>query len=209
MSSLVLDHWASELQRYDIQFEHISGKINVVADAISRLRTLGLYQDNGNNDLTKMDDDVVHNIEEEVHAIEWVPNSASYKMEKLNLDVLSEEQQQDTFCMKKAKTMRTKQVDGFVLDENGILWKMVRLRCTIEPIIVVPRKLTSLIIVEFHNGKGHQGISHTVNMIRCYFWWIGMCRDIHQHISSCQLCIQNHALRNSKGSFCWMCHGLH
>ena len=67
---------------------------------------------------------------------------------------------------------------------------MVRLRYTIEPTIVVPRKLTTLIILELYNGKGHQGISHTVNMIRCYFWWVSMCRDILQHISSCQLCIQ-------------------
>ena len=61
---------------------------------------------------------------------------------------------------------------------------------TIEPTIVVPRKLTSLIIVEFHNDKGHQGISCTLNMIRHYFWWVIMHRKIHQHISSCQLCIQ-------------------
>ena len=40
-----------------------------------------------------------------------------------------------------------------MLDKNSILWKMVRLRYTIEPTIVVPRKLTCLIIVEFHNGK--------------------------------------------------------
>ena len=67
-----------------------------------------------------------------------------------------------------------------MLDDNdGILQKMVRLRYTIEPTIVVPRKLTSLIIVEFHNGKGHQGISCTVNMIRHYFWWAGMCREVH------------------------------
>ena len=83
-----------------------------------------------------------------------------------------------------------KQDDSFMLDENGILWKMVRLRYTIEPTIVVPRKLTSLITAEFHNGKGHQGISHTVNMIRHYFWWVVMHGDVHQHISSCQLCIQ-------------------
>ena len=66
---------------------------------------------------------------------------------------------------------------------------MVRLRCTTEPTIV-HRKLTSIIIVEFHSGKGHQGISCTVNMIRHYFWWVSMHRDINQHISSCQLCIQ-------------------
>ena len=75
-------------------------------------------------------------------------------------------------------------------DNNSILQKMVRLWYTIEPTIVVPRELTSLIIVEFHNGKGHWGISHTVNMIRCYLWWVGMCSDIHQHIHNCQLCIQ-------------------
>ena len=83
-----------------------------------------------------------------------------------------------------------KQDNSFMLDDNGILWKMVRLRYTIVPTIVVPRKLTSLITVEFHNGKGHQGISHTVNMKRHYFWCVGICRDVHQHISNCQLCIQ-------------------
>ena len=69
-----------------------------MADAISRLRTVGLYQDNCNDDLATTGDNMVDNVIEEVHAIEWIPNSASYKMEKLNLDVLKEEQWQDTFC---------------------------------------------------------------------------------------------------------------
>ena len=77
-----------------------------------------------------------------------------------------------------------------MLNKNNILRKVVKLRYTIEPTFVVPRKLTSLIIVEIHNGKGHQGISHTINMIRHYFWWVGMHRDVHQHIHNCQLCIQ-------------------
>ena len=88
MSSPVLDHWALELQQFDIQFKHISGKRNVVADTISQLRTLGLYQDNGNDDITTREDDVVENIMEEVHIIKLVPNSPSYNMGKLNLDVL-------------------------------------------------------------------------------------------------------------------------
>ena len=74
------------------------GKNNVVADAISRLRTLGLYQENGNDDLAKIDNNMIDNIVEEVHAIEWIPNSAGYKMESLNLDILREEQWQDTFA---------------------------------------------------------------------------------------------------------------
>ena len=85
----------------------------MVADAISRLRTLGLYQDNGNTDLAKTDDDIVDNTVEEVHAIEWIPNLATYKMEKLNLDVLREAQWQDAFCTKKTKCVRSKDMDGF------------------------------------------------------------------------------------------------
>ena len=88
------------------------------------------------------------------------------------------------------KAIRTKQDHSFTLDNNSLLQKMVRLRYTIEPTIVVSRILTSLITVEFHNGKGHQGINHTVNMIRCYFWWVGMHRNEHQHIHNCQFCIQ-------------------
>ena len=97
---------------------------------------------------------------------------------------------QDTVCIKKVTTLRMKQDKSFILDDNSILWKMVRLRYIMEPIIVVAMKLTSIIIAEFHNGKDHQGISHTVNMIRHYFWWGGMCRNVPQHISNCQLCIQ-------------------
>ena len=62
---------------------------------------------------------------EEVHAIEWIPNLATYKMEKLTLDVLREVQQQDTFCTKKAKSIRSKEVDGFMLDKNDILQNLL------------------------------------------------------------------------------------
>ena len=94
------------------------------------------------------------------------------------------------FCINKVKAMRTKHDHSFMLDNNSILRKRVRLRYTIEPTIVVPRKLTSFIIAEFHNVKGHQGINHTMNVIQCYFRWVGMHWDVHQHICNCQLCIQ-------------------
>ena len=73
---------------------------------------------------------------------------------------------------------------------HSILGKVVKLKYSVELTIVVSRKSTSLIIVEFHNAKGHQGISCTINMIRCYFWWVGMCRNIHQHVNSCKPYIQ-------------------
>ena len=68
--------------------------------------------------------------------------------------------------------------------------KAVKLRYSAVPTIVVPTKLTNLTILEFHDGKGHQRIRCTVNMMHRYFWWIGMWRDIHKHINNCKFCIQ-------------------
>ena len=85
--------------------------------------------------------------------------------------------------------MKTKPDPNFILDDHSILNKAVKLKYTVEFTIVVPEILTSLIILEFHDAKGHQGISSIVNMMRCYFWWIGMYRDVCQHINTCKLCI--------------------
>ena len=143
----VLNGWALECQQFDIKFEHIQGKKNMVTDTVSRVRTLGLYQDDDDDDdvpiTTK---NVIKNIREEVHSTGVVPRTPAYNTGKLNL--------------RHAK-------EGTAA---GLGLQSGKPKYTIEPTIVVPHKLTSLIIVEFHNVKGHQGISHTINMMRCYFW---------------------------------------
>ena len=40
-----LDRWAMLLQEYDIMFNHIKGKDNILADAISRLCTINICED--------------------------------------------------------------------------------------------------------------------------------------------------------------------
>ena len=83
MSSPVLDRWALELQQFDIKFQYIQGKWNVVSDAISRLRTLGLYRDNDNEDEPSTIDDVVKNIIEEINSADSAPKKPTYNVGKL------------------------------------------------------------------------------------------------------------------------------
>ena len=45
MKTVKLDRLAMVLQEYDIRFIHIKGKDNILADAISRLCTIEIYQD--------------------------------------------------------------------------------------------------------------------------------------------------------------------
>ena len=190
MSSPVLDRWGLKLQQFDIKFWHIQGKRNVVADGISRLRTLGLYQDNNNEDIPSSIEDVVENIIEEVHSADTATKKSTYNVGKHNLEVLRKEQQWDWFCKSKVRDIKKKPNHNFLLDHYSILRKVTKLKYKIEPAVIVPIKLTFLMIIDFHNAKGHKGISRMVNMFRCYFWWVGMWTDVHQHINTCKLCIQ-------------------
>ena len=45
MQTAKLDRWAILLQEYDIKLIHIKGKDNILADAISRLHTIDIYED--------------------------------------------------------------------------------------------------------------------------------------------------------------------
>ena len=71
--------------------EHIQGKENVVADAISKIRMYRLYQDN-NNEVQLSLEDAIENIVEEIHNIESMPKTPGYtKIDKLNLVLLRKE----------------------------------------------------------------------------------------------------------------------
>ena len=94
MCSPVLDRWALELQQFNIRFHHIQHKKNMVADKISQLRTLGLY-DNGNEDVPITTENVIENILEEVHLTGTLQKTPAYNVEKLNIDILRKEQQCD------------------------------------------------------------------------------------------------------------------
>ena len=61
----------------------------MVTDVISRLRTLGLYQDNDTKEVQLPLEDAVKNIIEEIHHIHSTPTAATYKkIYKLNHNIL-------------------------------------------------------------------------------------------------------------------------
>ena len=119
MSNHILDQWALELQQFNIKFEHIQGKKNIVTDAISRLRTFGLYYNHDNEETQLSLEDVVKNIIKQIHSIESTPKiPACTKIDKLNLDLLRKEQLCDKFCKKKVKEIKTKPDPSFILDKT-------------------------------------------------------------------------------------------
>ena len=110
----------------------------------------GLYQENNDEEVQVSLEDEIQNIIKEIHNVESTPNTPAYtKIDKLNLDILRKEQLCNRFCKKKAKEIKTIPDPSFILDDNSFLRKAVKLKYTVEPAIVVPRKLTNIILLLF------------------------------------------------------------
>jgi hypothetical protein len=75
--------------------------------------------------------------------------------------------------------------------ENDVVWKrMKRGREPSRAVLLVPRTLVPQIIKEAHGQlmTGHDGIFKTRERILQCYYWIGMDKDIQDHLAACQKC---------------------
>ena len=49
---------------------------------------------------------------------------------------------------------------------------------------LIPFALTHTLLHKFHNCRGHQGCTRTLNSLKRKFWWKGMRRDVKYHINN-------------------------
>ena len=90
MKIKTMDRWALKLQQYNIKFQHVAGKDNIVADAISCLKTANLYEEPKDQEVSKTPetvDDVMENVILEIH-----PHNSSSINIPGNLDSLVAQQ---------------------------------------------------------------------------------------------------------------------
>ena len=169
-----LDRWVMLLQEYDITFVHIKGKDNILADVISRLHTLDIYEktiETQHSPTIKTPRTQQEGTIYLIQNIESTPLLQSLNMSSTALQTL---QKQDKFCKNKACELHLGNKSSFYLKYEGIL------KCTLVinnlelSIIVVLLTLTNTLLHEFHNCRGHQGCARTSNTLKRKFWWKGM-----------------------------------
>ena len=116
MKSKTMDRWTLKLQQYNIKCQHVAGKENVIADAISCLKTPNLYEEPKDCKMTKTlesIDDIMGNLIFEIHL-----HSTCYTNIPTNLGSLKEQQKSDKFCKNKVKQiLHQKQILSWVRKE--------------------------------------------------------------------------------------------
>ena len=191
MNITKLDRWSLELQEFDISLEFIQGKLNTVANIISHLRNEGLYQEHSNeeqkvNTTTNLDERI-----EEVLDITSKPLDFE-KVFSMNTIISRKElllcQKTDRFCRKLVRTAGTH--SDFMINHEGLLVKQVSILRNTYWVYVGPHSLVQQVIKIFHDNRGHQGISRTINRMKRRFWFRKMweqhiCKQVFVMLPAC------------------------
>ena len=189
MNITKLDRWSLELQEFDISLEFIQGKLNTVADVISHLRNEGLYHEHSNRE-QKVNKKV--NLDDRIKEILDIALNFK-KVFSMNTVISHKElllcQRRDRFCRKLVRTAGRH--SDYMINQEGLLVKQVSILRSTYHVYVVPHCLVQRVIKIFHNNRGHQGISRTINMMKICFWFGKMQEQVNMYVNKCLLCCQH------------------
>ena len=169
-----LDRWAMLLQEYDIIFVQIKGKDNILANAISRLHILDIYEKATETQHSPAVKTTITQQEGTIELIQHIDSVQLLQSLNMNSTTLQTLQKQDKFCKKKACELHSGANDSFYLNTEGILKHTLVINNLEISTIVVPLTLTNTLLHEFHDCRGHQGCARILNTLKRKFWWKGM-----------------------------------
>ena len=104
-------------------------------------------------------------------------------------------QKRDRLCKKLIKTAGRH--SDYMLNHEGLLVKQISILRNTYRVYVVPQSLVQRVIKIFHDNRGHQGISRTINMVKRHFWFRKMQEQVNAYVNKCLLCCQ-HAMHKVK-----------
>lgn len=178
-----LTRWQLLIQEFNIEYKHIKGTQNVVADLLSRI------PDNVPSRIDserKLRDYSVANIMEcKVLDTQW----------STHLTHIQEEQDRDDFCLKVRRKMEEAPPEhpvfnSFCISNDGLLFQQGKIRNRLEEEwkLVVPRQLRVQLITDTHGMLGHVGIAKTYEALRKKFYFHGMQKIVNQLVRTCDVC---------------------
>ena len=98
-------------------------------------------------------------------------------------------QKRDKWCRKLAKF--TGKYSDYALNHEGLLTKQISILRNTYRVYIVPQSLVQRVIKIFHDNRGHQGISQTINMMKRRFWFRKMREQVNAYVNKCLLCCQH------------------
>jgi transposase InsO family protein len=196
-----LMRWALMLMEYKFEIQHVKGKTNVVADALSRAPVINMVATV--RDKRKQEEKDQNESALESDEVDMIAGN--------KLEVIKEMQLQDDDLLpvimyltdgtlpedgKKAESIVHKTLNKYALIDDVLyhLWQqtngITHPRLQMIEQLVIPRNLRKEILYSCHEDlfSGHGGIKKTYERLRNRFYWDNMYKDTVEHVQSCLDC---------------------
>ena len=205
-----VNNWSTEIESFNINFVHISGKDNVLEDTLSRL--------------INMDPDLKHQPELQDHefrkyCFETLPNvrgSTSHQriggegIDMCEIQITYDNEENSEFLVEvpledtkfvplqkqdpKIWELRDKVWGGmyndFYLVKSNVLFKHNVDNDHGFEARVIPHSLVDVVLHLDHNQSGHNGYQRTYAAIKHLYYWKGMRMQILQYRKCCKVCAE-------------------
>ena len=194
MKNTRVQRWAIQLEEYSPRIEYKPGKLNMVADLMSRLHATGPSSDHTINviDTERLKDTLPDHLDNERN-IQEVDKSEVHKPLLASTNI-TDLQKEDKFCCQVKKSIEEgtsdHNVQNFVIMDDLLYHISGSVRLDPEPHLqlVIPKAITETILKGYHDESGHLGIDKTYDKIRTRYFWANMYHDVVLHISKCDSC---------------------
>ena len=200
-----------ELEAFNIRFEHVSGKANILADTLSHLVDIdpdarldpentgwefGYYVFESLPKLSSEDIVYICKILSGENIIRPDPDIQQPFIQQLRspltLDQLRALQAQDDKCTTLTRMLENSKLDPVAYSlQEGILYRQVIEGGQSFQAIYIPKMPESLIqsiLKTAHDESGHNGFPRTYSAIRRLYYWKGIKEDVLQHCRNCYTC---------------------
>ena len=214
---MTVNNWSTEIESFNINFVHISGKDNILADTLSRLIEIDpdLKQQPELQDhefgkycfktLPKVRASTSHQriCDEGFDMCEIQSTNDNEKNLEFSVELPLDDgkfislQEQDL----KIQELQDKVKDGmygdFYLVKNNVLFKHIVDNDHKFEARVIPHSLIDVVLHLGHNQSGHNGYQRTYAAIKYLYYWKGMQTQILQYCKCCRVCAQKKVQKNT------------
>ena len=204
-----VNRWGLELTTGNITFECISGACSKAADCHSCLVELPQDKPVSINMLSVTDTDgPAFNTRSQTHEClssdtstshpDVIPDVSEAKdptpkfLTADRLQALLQMQKTDPFWKRISKRLSNRKAlqheTDLFMHVRGLLYKHVMDSGQKLLALVIPRSWKYTVLIETHDKLGHQGNTCTYCLIKCWYYWKDMNKNIRKYITNCTLC---------------------
>ena len=204
-----VNNWSTEIESFNINFVHISGKTNILADTLSRLidtdpdlkqqpelegqefskycfetlpkvRGLVCHKKVGGDEAEVCEIQITYDNPETSELLVELPLEDDKFISLQEIDPKIQE-----LCDKGKGGMYS----DFYLVKNNILFRPIVDNGHKFKARVIPESLVDVVLHLGHNQSGHNGHWRTYAAIKCLYFWKGMMVQILQYCKNCKDCL--------------------